>query len=67
MDQSCIDRINTLAKLAKERALTEEEQAERGVLRKEYIDAVKASLTGHLDNTYFVEKDGTQAKLKKKD
>ena len=67
MDQKKIDRINELARLAKERELTEAEQAERAVLRREYIDSVKASLVGHLDNTYFVEADGSKTKLKKKE
>ena len=67
MKQEKIDRINELARLAKQRELTEEEQAERAVLRREYIDSVKASLVGHLDNTYFLEKDGTKTKLKKKE
>ena len=67
MNQEKIDRINALARLAKERELTEAEQAERAVLRREYIDSVKASLVGHLDNTYFVEADGSKTKLKKKE
>ena len=32
----------------------------------EYARRVKASLTGHLDNTYLVDKDGAKEKLKKK-
>lgn len=67
MNQEKIDRINELARLAKERELTEAELAERAVLRREYIDSVKARLVGHLDNTYFVEKDGSKTKLKKKE
>ena len=59
-----IARINELAKLAKERTLTEEEQEERAKLRRMYIDNVKASLTGQLDNTYIVSPDGTKTKLK---
>ena len=59
-----IERINELAKLAKERTLTEEEQEERAKLRRMYIDNVKASLTGQLDNTYIVSPDGTKTKLK---
>ena len=42
------------------------DDAERAVLRREYIDSVVGSLTGHLDNTYIVEKDGKKTKLKKK-
>ena len=60
-----IARINELAKKAKEGQLTEEELAERDKLRRIYIDSVKASLTGHLDNTYILRPDGTKEKLKK--
>ena len=62
-----IARINELAKLARERTLTEEELAERNKLRRMYIDNVKASLTGQLDNTYIVSPDGTKTKLKSKE
>lgn len=61
-----IARINELAKKAKSQGLTEEETAERDKLRRIYIDSVKASLTGQLDNTYIVEPDGTKRKLQKK-
>lgn len=67
MEQVRIDRINELARLAKERELTAEEQTERQLLRREYLDAIKGSLTAQLDNTYFVEEDGTKTKLKKKE
>ena len=64
MEQAKIDRINELARRVKAgEALTEEEQAERAALRREYIDSVKASLTAQLDNTYLVEPDGTKHKL----
>ena len=58
-----IARINELAKKAKNEGLTEEEIAERDKLRRIYIDSVKASLTGHLDNTYIVYPDGTKKKV----
>ena len=35
MEQKMIDRINELAKLAKERELTDEEKVERAALRQE--------------------------------
>ena len=66
MKQEKIDRINELACLAKERELTGEEQAERAILRREYIDSVKASLVGQLENTYIVDEKGNKSKLKKK-
>ena len=66
MTQEKIDRINELARLAKERELTEEETAERNALRREYIDSVKASLVGQLDNTYIVDGKGNKTPLNKK-
>jgi uncharacterized protein YnzC (UPF0291/DUF896 family) len=61
-----IARINVLAKKAKAEGLTPEEITERDQLRRVYIDSVKASLVGHLENTYIVEPDGTKRKLNKK-
>lgn len=66
MDQKKIDRINELARLAKQRELTPEEQAERQVLRREYIDAFKASLVGTLENTYIVDEKGNKKKVERK-
>ena len=60
-----IKRINELAAKAKKESLNQEELAERDKLRRIYIDSVKASLTGQLDNTYLVRPDGTKEKLKK--
>lgn len=67
MEQYKIDRINELAKKAKTVGLTEEEQAERAVLRREYIDSVVGSLKGYLDNTYLVDEKGNKTKLQKKE
>lgn len=58
-----IARINALAKKAKSEGLTQDELAERDKLRRIYIDAVKASLVGQLNNTYIVQPDGTKKKL----
>ena len=66
MTQEKIDRINELARLARERQLTPEETAERDALRREYIDSVLGSLKGQLDNTYLVDEKGQKRKLKKK-
>ena len=66
MTQEQLDRITELARLAKERELTEEETAERNALRREYIDSVKASLVGQLDNTYIVDEKGNKTPLNKK-
>ncbi len=61
-----IARINELAKKAKTQGLNKEELAERDKLRRIYIDSVKASLTGQLDNTYLVNPDGSKEKLERK-
>lgn len=67
MDMNCvIARINELAAIKKTRELTPEELQERDKLRRIYIDSVKASLTGHLENTYIVYPDGTKKKVGKK-
>ena len=64
--EEVIAQINALAKKAKTQPLTPEETAERDRLRRVYIDAVKASLTGQLENTYIVGPDGKKQKLNKK-
>ena len=61
-----IAKINELAKKAKAEGLTAEETAERDKLRRIYIDSVKASLTGQLDNTYIVYPDGSKKKIERK-
>lgn len=66
MEQKDIDRINELARLAKERELTEAEKEERGKLRRAYIDAVKANLEGQLNNTWIQKPDGSRVKLEKR-
>lgn len=63
-----VARINELARKSRTaKGLTEEEKAEQAALRREYVDAVKASLAGHLDNTVVLNPDGTKKKLKQKD
>lgn len=66
MEQYKIDRINELARKNRAQGLTPEETAERDALRREYIDAVKRSLVGQLDRTYYVDEQGRKTKLRKK-
>ena len=61
-----IARINALAAKNKAEGLTQEELIERDKLRRIYIDSVKASLVGQLENTYIVRPDGTKTKVKHK-
>ena len=66
MEQKKMDRINQLAKLKKERPLTEAELREQAELRAEYIAEWRASTMAVLDNTYIQQPDGTKTKLQKK-
>ena len=66
MEQEKLTRINELARLAKERALTEEELKERDALRREYIAEWRRGAEQVLENTYIVGPDGIKRKLEKK-
>lgn len=67
MEQSKIDRINVLARKAKAEGLTDAEKIEQQALRREYIDAMKASLTAQLDNMVVVDETGNEQRLVKKE
>ena len=67
MEQYKIDRINALARKAKTVGLTEQEQAERDVLRREYIQSYVGDLRGQLDSLYVVDEHGQKRKLRRKE
>ena len=66
MTNSKLERINALARIAKERELTPEELSERDTLRKEYIAEWRKGAEQVLENTYIVDEHGNKRKLKKK-
>ncbi len=66
MEKEKVNRINELARLSKERQLTEEEKAEQHALRQEYIAEIRASFGGMLANTVIERPDGSREKLQKK-
>lgn len=66
MDKSRIDRINELYRKSKAEGLSEVENMEQQILRKEYIDAIKRNLSSQLDNISIQEKDGSITDLGKK-
>ena len=66
MENSKLERINELARLAKERELTPEEFLERDTLRKEYIAEWRQGAIAVLENTYVVTPDGKKHKLQKR-
>ena len=62
--QAKLDRINFLARKSRtEEGLTPAEKDELTALRREYIDAYKASLRTQLDHTVILRPDGTKEKL----
>ena len=59
-------RINELARKAKAEGQTSAETKERDVLRREYIEAVRANLRGQLNNINIQELDGSITNLGEK-
>lgn len=59
-------RINELARKAKAEGLTSAETKERDMLRREYIEAVRANLRGQLNNINIQELDGSITNLGEK-
>ncbi len=66
MEQSRIDRINALYKKQKEQGLTEEEQQEQAVLRKEYIGLFRKNFMNTLDHVKIQDEKGNIRPFKKK-
>ena len=65
-DQKKLDRINFLAKKNKEEGLTNEELAEREVLRKEYLENFRAHFRSRLENVRVVHTQEEYDELVKK-
>ena len=63
MENTKLQRINELAKLAKERELSAEEIQERDALRKEYISEWRKGFIEVLENTYVQTPDRKKTKL----
>ena len=63
MEKEKINRINELAKLSKERVLTEAEAVEQKVLRDEYIAEFRAQFRSTLENTVIQDPDGKRTPL----
>ena len=66
MEQTKIDRINELAHLAKERALSEEELSERDALRREYSEEFRRATIDVLEHTYIQTPDWKKHSLPRK-
>ncbi|MEF9945107.1 MAG: DUF896 domain-containing protein [Lachnospiraceae bacterium] len=59
MKEEKIKRINELSRLSKAEGLTQAEQKEQQLLRKEYIESFKQNLRGQLNNISIQEADGS--------
>lgn len=59
-----IERINELARLARQRALTEQELEERTRLRREYLHAFRQQTREMLENVRVQYPDGSTRTLK---
>lgn len=59
--QEIIKNVNYYAKIAKERALTEEELAERDKFRKLYLEQFKAQVRDNLDNIKIVDENDSKS------
>lgn len=64
MDKANIDRINELSAIARQRALTEAEQAERQRCRDAYLKAFRMQMRVQLDNTVVEYPDGSRKPFK---
>lgn len=53
MNQKKIERINELAKKAKETGLTPQEDSERAELRREYLTAIRKNFKATLDSIEY--------------
>lgn len=67
MTEQEIARLNELAHLKKQRALTPEETAEQAALRLEYLAAVRENLRTQLEHTTVLYPDGHTEKLRRKE
>lgn len=53
-----IDRINELARKAKEGVLSAEELEEQALLRRQYVEAIKAQVSSKLESIVLVSPEG---------
>lgn len=64
MDQMNLERISELTRISRERELTEAEQAERAMLRKQYLEIFRGNFKAQLDNTVVEYPDGSRVSLR---
>ena len=63
MEKEKLERISHLSRKERTIGLDEEEKKEQTALRREYLDAIRKSLVGTLENTYVVDEKGNTLKI----
>ena len=63
MEKEKLERISHLSRKERTIGLDEEEKKEQTALRREYLDAIRKSLVGTLENTYVVDEKGNKLKI----
>ena len=58
-----ITRINELSRKKRSVGLSDDEAQEQQLLRREYLDSIKAQVTGMLDNIEVVDAPQTEPKI----
>ena len=66
IDQKLINRINELAKIAKERELTINDKQERDELRKIYLKEFRKGFAQTLSNVKVIDENGNDLTPKRK-
>ena len=66
MENSKLERINELAKKARESGLSEDEKQEQLLLREEYIEGFRRGTIQVLEQIIIADENGNQRKLSKK-
>ena len=66
MEKEKIQRINLLAKKAKETGLTEDERLEQEELRAQYLLDMRKNIRAQLEQTYVLDENGNEVKLQRK-
>ena len=63
MEKEKLERISHLSRKERTIGLDEEEKKEQTALRREYLDAIRKSLVGTLENTDVVDDKGNKRKI----
>lgn len=65
MEKEKLERIGHLSRKQRTIGLEENEKKEQAQLRQEYLESIRKSLVGTLENTYIVDPDGNKRKVQR--